>query len=351
MIQTKLHPYVLNFIQPGGTSRGVMTHKKSWIIELTDEETNKKGWGECSIIENLSPDYQNDLAYEKNIQLFLSEISADSINKDLLSLFPSIQFGIETALKSLVSPTPFLLYENDFSLGKEGITINGLIWMGKIDFMKSQIETKLASGSQCLKLKIGAKNLDDELSLLKSIRKTYSSEQLEIRVDANGAFYYDNALAILEKLSKFEIHSIEQPIHAGNWKQMASLCSETPLPIALDEELIGITEKKMKSELLQEIKPHYIILKPSLVGGFTGTSEWIELAKNQNIPWWVTSALESNIGLNAIAQYTASHNTTIPQGLGTGSLYDNNITSPLKVIGDKLHYQVTNNWDLSLFIF
>ena len=259
--------------------------------------------------------------------------------------FPSIQFGIEMAFKSLENENEFELFPSAFTKGEEAIAINGLIWMGEKDFMKSQIEDKLKSGFNCIKMKIGAIDFDTEIELLKYIRSQYSAEEIELRVDANGAFDPKNALEKLKRLSELELHSIEQPIKQGNWEKMARLCAETPLPIALDEELIGVFEVTKKKKLLQTIQPQYLIFKPSLIGGFKGTQQWIDLAETNTIGWWNTSALESNIGLNAISQFTYEKNVTMPQGLGTGSLYTNNIESPLEVKDGKISYNPGLKWD------
>jgi o-succinylbenzoate synthase len=346
MFQYHIHPRLLDFIIPAGTSRGVMKQKKSWLIELHDTNTKNTGWGECSIIENLSPDFTNEVYYLNQLNKALSDLRENEFDLASLNNMPSIKFGIETAMISLKSSNPFNLFDTPFSNGDEGILINGLIWMGNIDFMQKQIETKLLQGFSCLKLKIGALRFEDELQIIARIRKKFSPEILEIRVDANGAFSYDSTLVKLAQLSKYHIHSIEQPIKAGNWIEMCSLCANTPIPIALDEELIGTSNKEQKKQLLNTIRPQYIILKPSLLGGFESCTTWIELAEKKGIQWWITSALESNLGLNAIAQYASTFPLKIPQGLGTGSLYSNNIPSPLMVVGEKLMYDQHKKWTL-----
>lgn len=337
--------YILNFKRPGGTSRGVLTQKETWFLIV--EKNGKTGYGECGILRGLSIDDRSD--YGEKIEWLCQNINKDPefLLKELTE-FPSIQFGLETALQSLKSENPFVLFDSDFTRGKKGIRINGLIWMGEKSFMKEQIESKLEEGFSCIKLKIGAIEFEKELDLLDFIRSQFTSEQLELRVDANGAFSPLEAPEKLKQLSSFELHSIEQPIKQGHQKEMAELCAATPLPIALDEELIGVFGTHEKRELLQQIKPQYIILKPSLVGGFSGTDEWIRLAEENNIGWWITSALESNIGLNAIAQFTAVKNTSMPQGLGTGSLYTNNIPSPLLVMGEELTYRPNHKWETQL---
>ncbi len=325
--------YLLQFKRPSGTSRGVLQEKETFFIHLTDG--SRKGVGECGLLRTLSiddrPDYVEKLEWVcQNIHLGLEKLY------EILNEFPSIQFGLEQAFLDLES-TNQVLFPSPFTEGKEGIVINGLIWMGSIGFMKKQIQEKLEQGFSCIKMKIGALHFEEEYAVLQQLRKEYPS--LELRVDANGAFTPEEALEKLERLSKLRLHSIEQPIKPHQWEAMASLCEQTPLPIALDEELIGVFHQEEKRRLLTAIKPQYIILKPSLVGGFKGSHEWIDLAEQLQIGWWITSALESNIGLNAIAQWTYTLNSSMPQGLGTGSLFTNNIPSPLVIRGEKLFYQ------------
>ncbi len=326
MHQAKIEKITFKFKQPSGTSRGVLTSKDSWIISVwKSDQPSVIGKGEASIIKTLSPDWSE--TYEgflehvaKNITYYLENITE-------LSSYPSIQFAIETAKLDLKNGGNHTIFKTDIAK----IPINGLVWMGSADFMLKQVDEKIKAGYNCIKLKIGAIDFEEELSILKHIRKQYSAEKITLRVDANGAFQFNDALEKLTLLSLLDIHSIEQPIKAGNWEAMSELCKITPLPIALDEELIGIVSEKHKFELLNKIKPQFIILKPSLIGGIKGTDEWISIAQELNINWWVTSALESNIGLNAIAQYTATKRNVLPQGLGTGSLYINNIPPFLKV--------------------
>ncbi|BDU26491.1 o-succinylbenzoate synthase [Flavobacterium sp. GSB-24] len=336
--------YLLDFKRPSGTSRGVMTEKETWFIVL--EENGKIGIGECGILLGLSADDRDD--YEEKLRWACENIhlGENKLWEELLE-FPSIQFGIEMAFQSLKSENPFVLFPSDFTRNKSSITINGLVWMGESSFMKQQIEEKLADGFNCIKLKIGAIDFQKELELLQFIRSHFSPEEIEIRVDANGAFSSIEALDKLNQLKQFQLHSIEQPIKKGNIREMAELCKETPFPIALDEELIGVFSFEEKEKLLQEIKPQYIILKPSFIGGFKGTQEWISLADKYNIGWWITSALESNIGLNAIAQWTFLQNSKMPQGLGTGALYTNNIDCPLEVKNGHLWYNTAKEWESS----
>ncbi len=334
--------YLLEFKRPSGTSRGIMTEKETWFIIL--EENGKKGIGECGILRGLSADDRED--YEEKLKWACNNIHlGETALWNALLEFPSIQFGIEMAFLSLQNENPFILFPSDFTKNKASIVINGLVWMGESTFMKQQIEEKLANGFNCIKLKIGAIDFNKELELLQFIRSHFSAEEIEIRVDANGAFSSMEALDKLKQLNQFQLHSIEQPIKKGNVSEMARLCEQTPFPIALDEELIGVFSFKEKEKLLQKIKPQYIILKPSFVGGFRGTQEWITLAEKYNIGWWITSALESNIGLNAIAQWTFTLNSNMPQGLGTGALYTNNIDCPLEVNNGKLYYNSTIEWN------
>ena len=337
--------YVLNFKRPSGTSRGVMTTKETWFIKLNSGD--KIGVGECGILRGLSvddrPDYEDKLKWTcDNIDLGLDRLLSE------LKEFPSIQFGIETAFKSLESEDPFLLFPSAFTKGFDNIPINGLVWMGDEAFMKTQIKEKIEAGFDCIKMKIGAIDFQTELDILKSIRKEFSVSDIELRVDANGAFSSSEALGKLNQLSEYQLHSIEQPIKPKQFKVMAKLCEVTHLPIALDEELIGVFYKEEKQELLQTIKPQYIILKPSLVGGFRGSQEWIDIAESLNIKWWITSALESNVGLNAISQWTYSLKNNMPQGLGTGSLFTNNFSSPLTVKNGTLQYDTKHFWKFNL---
>ncbi|REE07915.1 o-succinylbenzoate synthase [Winogradskyella pacifica] len=345
MMRAEYKHYVLKFKRPSGTSRGVMTTKETWFIILENED--KTGVGECGILRGLSiddrPDFEDKLKWTcNNIHLGLEKLLAELIE------FPSIQFGLETAFKSLERTDQFQLFPSEFSKGEDSIPINGLVWMGKEDFMRSQIKDKIEAGFSCIKLKIGAIDFQTELDILKSIRNEFSVSDIELRVDANGAFSPNDALEKLKRLSEYQLHSIEQPIKPKQFDAMAQLCQATPLPIALDEELIGVFSKENKQDLLQTIKPQYIILKPSLVGGFGGSQQWIDSAENLNIKWWITSALESNIGLNAIAQWTYTLKNTMPQGLGTGSLFTNNFISPLSVKNGTLHYDLKQHWNFNL---
>ncbi|MEO2051225.1 MAG: o-succinylbenzoate synthase [Allomuricauda sp.] len=337
--------YILDFKVPSGTSRGVLTQKETWFLVLRDND--RFGIGECGILRGLSvddvPDYEEKLRWVcQNIQLGKEQLL------EKLAAFPSIQFGLEQAFLSLHSQDPFELFPSNFTQKEAPIAINGLIWMGSEAFMLSQLEQKLQEGFRCIKMKIGAIDFETEIGILKSIRNNFSPEEIELRVDANGAFTPGDAMDKLNQLAKFQLHSIEQPIKPKQWDAMAKLCEDTPLPIALDEELIGVFDVTDKEKMLQIIRPQYIILKPSLVGGFHGSETWIALAEKQGIGWWVTSALESNIGLNAIAQWTYTLKPTMPQGLGTGSLYTNNIESPLVVKRGEIYYDLKKSWNTNL---
>ncbi|MDY5360975.1 MAG: o-succinylbenzoate synthase [Sodaliphilus sp.] len=330
-IQEKL----LHFKQPAGTSRGVYTTRRIWL--LTVEHDGRTAIGECAPLPQLSCDDIPD--YEAVLRRFCDIIEATgAIPYDEMRNYPSMLFGVETALAQL-SRTDGLLYDTPFSHGEEGIPINGLVWMGTHDEMLSRLKEKLALGFRCVKLKIGAIDFAKELDLIQHIRKHFSREEVELRVDANGGFTPDVALERLQELARYDIHSIEQPIMAHQWSEMAQLCQLSPLPIALDEELIGVNSTDEKIRLLETIKPQYIILKPSLHGGVAGTREWIALANERGIGSWITSALESNIGLNAIAQLAADiygPQITMPQGLGTGMLFTDNIPMPLEIRNDCL---------------
>lgn len=330
-IQEKL----LHFKQPAGTSRGIYTTRRIWL--LTVEHDGRTAIGECAPLPQLSCDDIPD--YEAVLRRFCDIIEATgSIPYDEMRNYPSMLFGVETALAQL-SRTDGLLYDTPFSHGEEGIPINGLVWMGTHDEMLSRLKEKLALGFRCVKLKIGAIDFAKELDLIQHIRKHFSREEVELRVDANGGFTPDVALERLQELARYDIHSIEQPIMAHQWSEMAQLCQLSPLPIALDEELIGVNSTDEKIRLLDTIKPQYIILKPSLHGGVAGTREWIALANERGIGSWITSALESNIGLNAIAQLAADiygPKITMPQGLGTGMLFTDNIPMPLEIRNDCL---------------
>ncbi|MAM23070.1 o-succinylbenzoate synthase [Croceibacter atlanticus] len=336
--------HTLQFKQASGTSRGILKTKDSWFLKVTNGDAI--GIGECGLLKGLSVDDRKDYEYTLNWVCSNIHLGLPKLYKKLEE-FPSIQFGLEMAFKSLESEHPYELFPSDFTKGNDSIPINGLVWMGEKSFMKSQIETKIKEGFKCIKLKIGAIDFQSEIELLKYIRSQFSEKDIEIRVDANGAFSTKDVLEKLKTLSEFKLHSIEQPIQQGQWQEMAKLCEKTPLDIALDEELIGVFKSKNKSKLLNTIKPQYIILKPSLIGGFKGSKSWISLARSLKVGWWLTSALESNVGLNAISQFTYNLDTSMYQGLGTGSLYTNNFESPLYIKKGHICYDPNLNWNVS----
>ena len=345
--------YTLHFKFDAGTSRGVLRSKDSWFLKIFNENKPEIfGIGECGPLPGLSPDLHGDV--EKEATDLIEKLSkiheSEAIIVDQLvpPAFPALRFALETALLDLQNGGRRMICQNDFSHGKIPIPINGLVWMGDRELMRKRIDEKLRDGFDCIKIKIGAINFEDELSLIRYIREQYSPEQVTIRLDANGAFAPREALYKLEKLSVFHIHSIEQPIRQGQWKAMAELCQYAPVPVALDEELIGISGVHEKKAILKQIKPAYIILKPTLTGGLRHSAEWIRLAEERGIGWWVTSALESSIGLNAIAQFTANYPVTLPQGLGTGRLFHNNIPSPLSMRNGQLWYDPSGGWDLRM---
>ena len=370
MYKIDISERTLHFKQPAGTSRGVYTTRHSYYLTLTsDEMPGIEGVGECATLPDLSCDAKPEYAVTLRPVCQMVE-QMGRIPYDMIRAYPSITFGLETAFASFFDAAKKLLeivpaegasssemlkqkgvsvparmenlvdlYDSPFGRGEEGITINGLVWMGTYEEMLARLEEKLQAGFHCVKLKIGAIDFFKELDLIKRIRDVYTREQVELRVDANGGFLPENAMSQLEALAKYDIHSIEQPIKQHQWPRMAQLCRETPLPIALDEELIGVNVRSMKEALLDTIRPQYIILKPSLHGGIYGCNEWIQLADQRGIGSWITSALESNIGLNAIAHYAAKvygPNVEMPQGLGTGQLFTDNIPMPLEIRGDQL---------------
>lgn len=336
MLRAEVAEYELEFLFEARTSRNSMTRRLTRFIRLTDTETGRVGVGECNLFPGLSredtPDFPERMFHELR--------TADLENAETIGL-SSVRFGVETALRRLNG-----FPETAFIRGEEGIPINGLIWMGDRQLMQRRIDGKLREGFHVLKLKIGGIDFESELSLLKMLRERYAPSTLEIRLDANGSFNPDNVMQRLEALSRYDIHSIEQPLPAGMWEQTARVCSRSPIPIALDEELIGVRSLAETAELLDALRPAYIILKPALCGGFTGCDQWISEAESRGIGWWLTSALESDIGLFAIAEYAASRGVKIPQGLGTGQLYNNNVHSPLELRGERLWYNPDADWQL-----
>ena len=342
---------VLHFKQPAGTSRGVYTERRIWLVHVSDGMT--VGVGECAPLLDLSCDALEPYIYNKVLRGFCDQVEeTGEIPYEAMRDYPSMLFGLETALTSLNSKLStlrsaegrshgenFQLFDTPFARGEQGIPINGLVWMGSYEEMLQRMEDKLKQGFRCVKLKVGAIDFDKEFDLVKRIRERFSHHEVELRLDANGGFLPDEALYKLELLSQYVIHSIEQPIRQKQWAKMAELCRDSPLPIALDEELIGVNDPETKRQMLRIIKPAYIVLKPSLHGGMMGCREWIGIAREEGIGSWITSALESNIGLNAIAQFCSSvygDSITFPQGLGTGQLFTDNIPMPLEIRGDKL---------------
>lgn len=328
-------PYNLIFKTPGGTSRGILKEKLTSFIKIWDEaDPSHFGIGEAAVFPGLSP--EAGPGYELKMIELLANVALGRPTD--LSRYSSIQFGLEQAILDFSHGCKGIYYDSPFIHGDEILTINGLVWMGSLKEMTERIEEKVNAGFHCIKLKIGAIDWEQEQRMIAAVRERFSPEKLEIRVDANGGFNMENVFPRLAWLAGQHIHSIEQPIPAGEWELMAFVCKMSPVPVALDEELIGISDTSRKIELLNTVRPAYIILKPALCGGFSGASEWIRLAKERNIGWWVTSALESNVGLNAIAQWTATLDVKMPQGLGTGALFTNNFESPLRLDGEHLTY-------------
>jgi len=337
MLKAQWCRYRLDFRFLAKTSRDEMLVKDTYFVKLYDSATpDKYGLGEVALFKGLSADDVPDF------EAVLSRACADPACE--LPEMSSIRFGFETAMADLSNGGRRVIYDSDWINGGYGIPINGLIWMGDKQTMLGRIEDKISQGFNILKLKIGGINFDDEVDIIASIRKRFNSDDLELRLDANGSFTPENALKRLERLNVFGIHSLEQPVKPGQPEIMSRICKESPIDIALDEELIGFRQQEEMDALLSEIKPAYIILKPSLCGGFAKADQWIAVAESMGIRWWGTSALESNIGLNAIAQWVASKRPVLPQGLGTGALYHNNIASPLGMIGDKLFYHADKQW-------
>lgn len=332
MYKIQIEPKTLMFKTPAGTSRGVYNTRKTWLVKMFHADDNSIcGIGEAAPLPNLSMEYTDN--YEENLHRYcrlFEQQGTDLLQSDDIRQYSSILFALETAYRHLQTSS-FALWNTAFSRGEVGIPMNGLIWMGEQDYMLSQIERKIADGYKCIKIKIGAIDFEKEMSLLATIRDRYSKEEIEIRVDANGAFSVDEVMNKLDAISRYDVHSIEQPIRAGQLSALRNIVSKSPIPIALDEELIGVCNYSDKQNLIHYVRPHYIILKPSLHGGFSGCDEWIQLASEASVGWWATSALESNIGLNSIANWCATKETSIPQGLGTGQLFVENIYAPIEV--------------------
>jgi o-succinylbenzoate synthase len=360
-LKAKFQAHTLHFRFEATTSRGSMSNKTSWYIQVFDDSNPAVfGLGECSPLAGLSiddtPEYEAvlrkicDEFNELDLEIFAWNIPI-VLEQLVGSQWPSIQFGLETAMLDFIHGGKRTVFDNGFSSQEEPIDINGLVWMGSYDNMLAQVEHKLMAGFDTIKLKVGAIDFEQECAILSHIRQRFSAQQITLRVDANGAFDAQNVEEKLHRLSAFDLHSIEQPVKPHQTALMAHLCRTSPIPIALDEELIGQFNYSQKRQLLKTLLPQYIILKPTLLGGFGQTREWIESARRLEIGWWVTSALESNVGLNAIAQFTAEFNNPLPQGLGTGQLFQNNIESPLEIVGNQLRYNQHRHWDYSNFSF
>ena len=336
--------YILHFIQPAGTSRGVYREKVSYFLFLGGKDTPYRGVGECNILSGLSID--DVPGYEAKLNELCRAINEGSEPRSFdLSFFPSISFALETALKDFEVKGSKILFPSPFTSGGKGIVTNGLIWMGDEKQMQQRIDEKLAAGFHTLKLKIGAINTEKEIELLRAIRKYYDHTTITLRVDANGAFTEDNIFPLMDELASLQVHSIEQPVAANNHRLMQKVIRTCSVPVALDEELIGVVGNTEQKALIHELHPAYLILKPALLGGIGACEKWIQLAEEYNIGWWATSALESNIGLNAIAQWIAIKDNQLPQGLGLGNLYRNNIDSPLELRGEKMFYNNNKHWN------
>ena len=339
MLVAEVEKFILRFKIPARTSRGSLTEKNVYLLKVFDD-TNPTviGIGECSTLSGLS--YDDKEEYETFLRIMCRNINTPipELKRELME-WPSIRFGLECALINMKNGGREMLFDSMFTRGEWSIPINGLVWMNDTDDMFRQAEEKIAAGFRVIKLKVGALDFDSELSLIHRIRKAHPAKEIELRLDANGAFSSADALHKLKLLAKYDIHSIEQPIRQGNAAIMRDLCKRSPIPIALDEELIGHHNSEERYLLLDMIEPNYVILKPSLLGGFSACNDWIRLCRMCNVGYWITSALESNIGLNAIAQYTATLKTfEMAQGLGTGTLFENNFPTRLEISGGRLWY-------------
>lgn len=333
-MKASFHKHILRFRKPAGTSRGVLTEKPAYFIALQNPDTGYTALGECGMLPGLSADDRPH--YESMLASTVEALNSGSELPDLLT-WPSIALGVETARLNYHCGKTGMVFPSRFSNGNAGIPINGLVWMGTAADMRRQIDEKIKAGFRCIKLKIGAIDFALELDLLAYIRKRYPADIMEIRVDANGAFAPEEAEKKLNQLAPFQLHSIEQPIRQGRPGLMAELCRNSPVPVALDEELIGHFDPRSRRELIETIRPQAIVLKPAFLGPFAVSDEWIGLAEEIGAKWWITSALESNVGLNAIAQYTFTRLNDQYQGLGTGALYLNNADSPLYIKSGALH--------------
>lgn len=331
---------------PLGTSKGVIKERTVWFLTAWDDQRPEvRGIGEAALFPGHSKEFPAD------VRTKLLELCANTSNwqqrlQDDLVAVPSVRFAVEQCLKDLAAGGSKVLFPSEFTLGRKGIPINGLVWMGDKATMRERIRAQLDAGNRCVKMKIGTLNMEDELDLLAEVRRSFSAADLSLRVDANGAFTHANVMPVLERLARLQVESIEQPVAPGLYEVMTEVCASAPLPIALDEDLIGLNSPEAKQDLLDHVKPQHIVIKPSLVGGWAAAQEWIVLAGQRGIGWWITSALESSIGLNAIAQWTATLGVEVPQGLGTGQLYTDNIPCPLMVERGQLHYRPEVPWYL-----
>jgi o-succinylbenzoate synthase len=342
-MQASWHKYVLHFYSPAKTSRNTLRTKESWFLKLWNPENPEQfGLGECGLLKSLSYDDRPD--YEAKLAEVCANLTHYLENLEALAHWPSIRFGLEMAQRDWEQKGSRNVFPSAFTEGKAAIPINGLVWMGDQTYMRQQIREKLAAGFDTIKLKVGAIDFEEELALIRLIRQEFGPADITLRLDANGAFSGKNPLEKLKIYSQYHIHSIEQPIRAGQWEEMAALCEASPVPIALDEELIGLVDPAEQKKMLETIRPPFVILKPSFVGGWAASEQWIQQATAVGADWWATSALESNVGLSAIAQWTYEQHNPLPQGLGTGQLYTNNLPSPLEVAGGHLHYRPEEGW-------
>lgn len=346
-LKAEFVPYQLQFRKPAKTSRNTMTQRDIWILKVYEKDFPElAGYGEVAPLPGLSIDTPR-MVEDYLIDVCVGINQYNDLLFGKLDSVPSVQFALEQALLDLKNNGDKILFPSKFTQGQELIRTNGLIWMGEPDYMIDQINEKINNGFRCIKLKIGSLDFEDEFKIIEQIREVFGYQELEIRLDANGAFHFDDAVEILDRLAPLEIHSIEQPIKSGQWEEMADLCSTSPISIALDEDCIGAISKEDKEDILDNINPAFVILKPSLLGGFQQSEEWIELAEQRDIGWWVTSALESNLGLNAIAQWTFTKQNPIHQGLGTGQLFSNNFESPLYLDTENLMFDPSKTWKLN----
>lgn len=355
-LQASFFKRTFHFSFNARTSRGAMKQRDSWFLKVWDSGSPEVfGIGEAGPVPGLSSEKPTDIHKQLTdvVQKISSGLSLASvrsipeINEQFrsMTLYPSVLVAVETALLDLQSGGKRIIFNNDFVKGKP-VSINGLVWMGGLDVMLQQVSIKIEEGFTCIKLKIGGLNFEKELDILQFVRRKYFRDQINIRLDANGAFKAEQVMYKLMDLSQYDVHSIEQPLKAGS-SFLPELCQKSPIPIALDEELTGISTREGKMELLDRVKPQFLVLKPSLHGGFYGCAEWISLADERGIGWWVTSAMESNVGLNAIAQFASNYPLPLPQGLGTGTIFRDNIPSPLEVKRGTLVYDTQGIWDFS----